>query len=230
MALTRGTATSSNAASASSLTFACDVGTGDRRGIVVLVRVDDSGSSGATVSTVTYNGVSCAQKVSETHTYAGTAKIIGEAWALTNPASGSNNVVVTLSTSVAEVSAIAVPYTDYGGLGANTGVESGNLSSFSITFTTGASTSEMLATVAHANPRTVTGGGATLITSADSDQQHALYEAATGGSDTIDWTESSSTRSSAVAVEVTQDLGGGGGSLPPRGVVRPQFHFSRKVI
>src|SRR5690606_36735402 len=119
--------------------------------------------------------------------------------------------VVTLSTSVSEVSAIAVPYTDYGGLGTNSAAQSGNLSSFSLTFTTDAATSEILGHSAHNTTRTLGTSGATLITSADSNQHHALYEAATGGSDTIDWTISGgAARSAAVAVEVLEDTGGGG--------------------
>ena len=95
-------ATTGTAANAGSLTFSHSVGAaGTNRLLIVAVSIDNR-----TVSGVTYNGVAMTSVGSATN-----GKQISHMWRLIAPATGANNVVVTLSGGGDDIIAVATSYT-----------------------------------------------------------------------------------------------------------------------
>lgn len=86
---------------AGSLTFAHAVGSGNNRILIVAVGLHNSGS----ISSVTYNGVSMTLAKSQNGTWR-----LSQIYYLVNPASGSNNVVITGLCSYG-IAAVAVSFT-----------------------------------------------------------------------------------------------------------------------
>lgn len=88
--------TGQTATAVSSVTYAHTVA-GSNRLLTVMVMLQRSGAATSTISGVTYNGVAMTQATQE-HTYSNT--ILTAVYYLIAPATGANNVVVTLSSAV----------------------------------------------------------------------------------------------------------------------------------
>lgn len=123
------------------LTFAIDASSGDDR--MVLVRVTLDNTAACTVTGVTYAGAALSLAVAGEHIYGGARVVRVEYWYTLAPATGSNNVVVSLSATPNNAGIVATTYTNCGGLGANSNTVGGNISDISMTITTGASTSTL---------------------------------------------------------------------------------------
>ncbi len=102
--ITYDNSSSSSVLSASSLTFALNVGSGSNRLLVVGVGVNNSSADAPTG--VTYNNVAMIKLDDNTG-----ANTDGSLWYLLNPSSGANNVVITMAGSRAEIIGVAASYT-----------------------------------------------------------------------------------------------------------------------
>lgn len=214
-----GTPNGGGPVAASSLTFAHDAGSGDRRWIFVKVGVFSAGEQ-PTVTGVTYNGAALALVAAALESYAAGANIVREeTWAAVTSATGSNNVVVSLSGAADSLTAVAVTFADCGGAGSNTDDINGNISSIAMALTSQASTSLLLGGWRGGAVRGITTGtGVTETAFVDDGSnppnnklQWAGVKAASGGADTWAVTLNTATRSAGTLVEVLEDLGDGGG-------------------
>jgi hypothetical protein len=195
-------------------TFNVDCGSGSDRLFEVWVTLYHDAA--CTIDGVTLDGVSLTKKDGIGYNYAGARWIRVECWYTTSPPTGTKEVVVTTSTTPTLFGAIATVYTGCSGYGANVGSTSGNLSTVSMTFTTGASTSWISACWMGQFSTTVTPGtGVTLndaVSYGETPEQFtpwAGFKDATGGSDTWEITLGVTLRSAAFAVEVQEAAGTG---------------------
>lgn len=216
MTIGRNSPTGFSWASGTSFGGSVDVGTGDRRYIIAAVRTFDSTGTAVTAS-ATIAGHAMSVAVYNTYNYAGTLNIVTYIFYY-GPISETGSQTLTINLSAApDTDAYALAWTesDCGGIGANTATGSGNTTAPSLTFTTGASTSKTLIAWGGAASRTASDGtyGTVFGTQPSGSEELAVADgAASGGSDTIDMSLNNSVRSSYVACELVEDLGGGGGS------------------
>lgn len=183
---------------------------GSDRTLVVVVA--SFATSSITVSGATYNGVSLTQRRAVENNYTANRYLNIAILTLDNPAVGANTVAVTFSGSPSTYSIRAISYTGANnGVGANTGGDTGNSSGPSATFTTGASDSLIVggAIILTVNGTPFTpGSGVTERTDGSSGSGftgHSFTDGdktATGGSDTINFTASTSNRWAIAAVEI----------------------------
>lgn len=167
--------------SASSTTFSHTV-TGSNPALVVFVALTGTAQ---TVSTITYNGVSMSL-IGAISGVNGTVKPRLEAWGLSGPATGANNVVVTLSAANASWDAIAVSFTGTAAAstfdGLQTADHTGGLSSLSVTVTTGNANSMIVdGTCSTADNGTTSGAGQTQRWQDNSGSSNTQGSTAVGG-------------------------------------------------
>ena len=159
------------------LTFSHTVGTGAHRYIIVQVNL---GPNTVSVQSITYAGVGLTRlaRDNSVHTV--------EFWGLAEPASGTNNVVITLTGAAGSAQA-AMSFQATGTIGVvGTGSANGNSTTAALTMTTGQQNDLLVGGVVNGFDATVTSGETVLWNDEAGDAAAFIY----GGSSakTITWT------------------------------------------
>lgn len=177
---------------ASSKTQAHTVGAGSNRGMVVLVAIE---TASRTVSGITYNGVSLTNIGVDDHSGFSTLRV--EAWKLAAPATGTNNVVISIAGGTARFS---------GGIYSCSNVDQTDVVNGTITSAEGSPSSNPSMNVTTVSGELVVdlvsedAGSATAGAGQTKDYDntsmtlaftHGSREAATGTTTTMSWTTSS---------------------------------------
>ncbi len=167
-----------------------------------------------TISSVTYNGVAMTQAVYSANTYDSAI------YYLASPASGANNVVVTLSgNSGITGSAISLSGVDASPLGATANAYTASTNAPSLSVTTTKDNSIVIDSFYRNNANTMTAGAGQTEFQDNVDLVFgtegggASYEmTTTTGAYAMSWSWSSATAVSHAAAEFKEDAGGGGGA------------------
>lgn len=199
------------------------VGSGTNRSLVAVVQIWDESAGDTIVSSVVFNTSESFtyQGNRIVHQYAGTARcVVEEIWFLDNPTNTTANVVATVSGSGATRLSLSVSeYT-----GANNGFETtyagaeGNTNLLSVTATT-VSADNIIIAGSHSGLQTKTHSSTSATqrwedNGAGPDNHVHWEQAATGGSDTVNMTLDTGTRSCSMMSELTAAAAAGGSATP----------------
>lgn len=189
------------------------VGSGSNRTLVARIAIRDFDAGAPQVNSVVFNS-------NQNFTFRGRTSYnwstnlydVAEIWTLDNPANATGNVVATLNEDAG--GGIIIMVSEYtganNGVGPNVGNASGSANTYSVTFTTGSSDSLILAALEIADGDVATGitPGSGVTERAEITSVYiqnsgwAGDKAATGGSDTISASTSSSYHYAMVAIEL----------------------------